>query len=88
MAVTTRISEDVGNWSMPHPSTRAMPQMWFGQRVPEGITAITLMRSYMDDQLMVRWRTRHDISDEIHEMPFEQTDEGVTAALVAMKLTC
>jgi hypothetical protein len=68
--------------------TRAMPQMWFGQRVPEGITAITLVRSYLDDQLLVRWRTRHDISDEIHEMPFEQTDEGVQAALVAMKLTC
>jgi len=81
-------TSDIGNWSRPHPMTRAMPQMWFGCHVPEGITAITLMRSYIDDQLLVRWRTRHDISDEIHEMPFEQTDEGVMAALVAMKLTC
>ena len=87
MALTTRTS-DIGNWSRPHPMTRAMPQMWFGRHVPEGVTAITLIRSYMDDQLLVRWRTRHDISDEIHEMPFEQTDEGVMAALVAMKLTC
>jgi hypothetical protein len=62
--------------------------MWFGHQVPEGITAITLMRSFIDDQLMVRWRTSQAISDEIHEMPFEQTDEGVQAALVAMKLTC
>jgi hypothetical protein len=65
-----------------------MQHMWFGRHVPEGIIAITLMRSYIDDQLLVRWRTRHDISDEIHEMPFEQTDEGVMAALAAMKLTC
>ena len=88
MALTTRISEDVGNWSRPHPMTRAMPTMWFGRHVPDGVTAISMMRDYINDQLMVRWRTRHDISDEIHEMPFEQTDEGVTAALVAMKLTC
>jgi len=44
------------------------------------------MRSYIDDQLLVRWRVK--IDDTIHEMPFEQTDEGVMAALVAMKLTC
>jgi hypothetical protein len=87
VALTTLIS-DVGTWVKPHPHTRAMQHMWFGQRVPEGITAITLTRSYIDDQLLVRWRTTHAISDEIHEMPFEQTDEGVQAALVAMKLTC
>ena len=88
MALTTQTSEDVGNWSKPHPHTRARQHMWFGHQVPEGITAITLMRSFIDDQLMVRWRTSQAISDEIHEMPFEQTDEGVQAALVAMKLTC
>jgi hypothetical protein len=66
--------------------TRAMPQMWFGHHVPEGVTAITMMRSYIDEQLLVRWRVKGD--PVIHEMPFEQTDEGVTAALVAMKLTC
>jgi hypothetical protein len=87
VALTT-LTSDIGNWSRPHPMTRARPQMWFGCHVPEGITAITVMRSYIDDQLLVRWRTRHDISDEIHEMPFEQTDEGVMAAIVAMKLTC
>ena len=66
--------------------TRAMPTMWFGRHVPEGVTAITMMRSYIDDQLLVRWRVKVD--DTIHEMPFEQTDEGVMAALAAMKLTC
>ena len=46
-----------------------------------------MMRSYLtDDQLLVRWRVKGDTT--IHEMPFEQTDEGVTAALAAMKLTC
>lgn len=88
MALTTPISEHRGNWINPHPMTQALPLPWFGQKVPEGIIAISMMRDYLNDQLMVRWRTRHDISDEIHEMPFEQTDEGVTAALVAMKLTC
>jgi hypothetical protein len=33
----------------------------------------------------VRWVTTN--ADE-HAMPFEQSDEGVQAALVAMKLTC
>lgn len=66
--------------------TRAMPLPWFGQQVPEGVTAITMMRSFIDDQLLVRWRVKGDTT--IHEMPFEQTDEGVQAALVAMKLTC
>jgi hypothetical protein len=60
--------------------------MWFGQQVPDGVTAISMMRDYINDQLMVRWRVKDD--PIIHEMPFEQTDEGVTAALVAMKLTC
>jgi hypothetical protein len=63
-----------------------MQHMWFGRHVPEGVTAITLMRSYLDDQLMVRWRIKGD--PDIHEMPFAQTDEGVMAALAAMKLTC
>lgn len=66
--------------------TRAKPTMWFGRHVPEGVTAVTLMRSFIDDQLMVRWRVKGD--PVIHEMPFEQTDEGVMAALAAMKLTC
>jgi len=60
--------------------------MWFGRRVPDGVAAISMMRSYLTDQLMVRWRIKGD--PEIYEMPFEQTDEGVTAALAAMKLTC
>lgn len=66
--------------------TRAMPQMWFGRSVPNGVTSITLMRSFLDDQLLVRWRVMGD--PDIHEMPFNQTDEGVMAALAAMKLTC
>jgi hypothetical protein len=40
----------------------------------------------LQHQVMVRWRVAND--PNIHEMPFEQTDEGVQAALVAMKLTC
>lgn len=86
MALTTQTSEDRGNWSRPHPMTRAMPDMWFGRKVPDGVASITMMRSFIDDQLMVRWRVKGD--PEIHEMPFNQSDEGVMAALAAMKLTC
>ena len=86
MALTTQTSEDCGNWSRPHPMTRAMPDMWFGRKVPDGVASITMMRSFIDDQLMVRWRVKGD--PEIHEMPFNQSDEGVMAALAAMKLTC
>lgn len=86
MALTTQTSEDLGNWSRPHPMTRAMPDMWFGRKVPDGVASITMMRSFIDDQLMVRWRVKGD--PEIHEMPFNQSDEGVMAALAAMKLTC
>ena len=86
MARTTPISEPYGNWRRPSPRAIVPAEMWFGRRVPDGVTAISMMRSYLHDQLMVRWRVKGD--PEIYEMPFEQTDEGVTAALAAMKLTC
>ena len=66
--------------------TRAQPLKWFGLDVPEGVTNISVMRSYNTDQVMVRWRVKDDPT--IHEMPFNQSDEGVMAALAAMKLTC
>lgn len=86
MAVITQTSEDRGNWSRPHPMTRAMPTMWFGREVPEGVTHITLLRDFFDDQLLVRWKVKGD--EQIHAMPFDHTDDGVMAALAAMKLTC
>lgn len=86
MAVTTPISEERGEWRRPSPRAIVPPEMWFGRRVPDGVMAISMMRSYLNDQLLVRWRIKGD--PEIYEMPFEQTDEGVTAALAAMKLTC
>lgn len=86
VALTTRTSEDRGNWN--RPSTRAIvpAEMWFGRRVPDGVVAISMMRDYINDQLMVRWKVKNDL--DIYEMPFEQSDEGVIAALAAMKLTC
>jgi hypothetical protein len=66
--------------------TRAVPLRWFGQDVPENVMNIAIMRDLYTDQLLVRWRVKGE--EQIHEMPFEQTDEGVQAALVAMKLTC
>jgi hypothetical protein len=66
--------------------TRAMPAMWFGQKVPDGVMHITIMRDLVNDELRVMWRVKGD--EEIHQMPFEQSDSAVRAALVAMKLTC
>jgi hypothetical protein len=54
--------------------------------VPKNVVAVELMRDAVRYELHVRWRVKDD--PIIHEMPFEQTDEGVMAALVAMKLTC
>lgn len=83
MAVTTPISEE--RWARPD-LTRDMPVKWFGCDVPNNVTAIEIRRNYLYDQLEVHWRVKGTV--EVHTMPFEQTDEGVTAALAAMKLTC
>ena len=54
--------------------------------MPNCVLTAQLFRDCLNDQFMVRWRVKGD--PDIHEMPFEQTDEGVIAALAAMKLTC
>ena len=78
MAVITQINE--GIWGTN--GTR----MFFGQKIPNGIAHIELMRTHHNFyDLELRWITKNA---EEHAMPFEQTDEGVNAALVAMKLTC
>ena len=60
--------------------------MFFGQKIPDGIANIQLMQTHHNFyDLELRWITK---TAEEHAMPFEQTDKGVTAALVAMKLTC
>lgn len=61
-------------------------KLFFGRKVPEGVVAVELMRDALWGELHVRWRVKGD--PDIHEMPFNQTDEGVMAALAAMKLTC
>lgn len=63
-----------------------MPKKWFGLDVPEHVTVIELRHNYLTAQLEVWWRVKG--TTEVHTMPFEQTDEGVMAALTAMKLTC
>ncbi len=77
MALTTPISKK-SSWR------KGTVQVWFGHEVPDGIIAIELIHDVMRYGMRVHWRTLR----EIHEMPFEETDEGITAALVAMKLSC
>jgi hypothetical protein len=78
VAVITQINE--GYWR-PNGS-----RMFFGQQIPDGVAHIQVMRthhSFYDVEL--RWTTKNA---EEHAMPFEQTDEGIIAAFIAMKLTC
>jgi hypothetical protein len=78
VAVITPIS----NLHVNYPNNK----FFFGQELPKGVTNAQLFMDHLQDQKLVRWRVKNDPT--IYEMPFEQTDEGVTAALVAMKLTC
>ncbi len=66
--------------------TRELAKAWFGQPVPERVVAIEVLFNSEIGQREVRWKLWNDPT--VHTMPFEQTDEGVVAALVAMKLTC
>lgn len=82
MALTTQTSE----WRTAPVLDGKAYKLFYGRVVPKDVVAVELMRDALWGELHVRWRVKGD--PVIHEMPFEQTDEGVTAALVAMKLTC
>jgi hypothetical protein len=75
VAVTTQTSE--GIWIEGF--------RFFGVPLPQGIAHCQLSRDPIWQELQVEWITK---SGERHHMPFEQTDEGVKAAIVAMQLTC
>lgn len=78
MAAITQINE--GIWGTN--GTR----MFFGRKLPDQIADIRLMRTHHNlYDLELRWMTKNA---EEHSMPFEQSDEGVNAAFIAMKLTC
>lgn len=78
MAAITQINE--GIWGTN--GTR----MFFGHKIPNEIVDVRLMRTHHNFyDVEIRWMTKNA---EEHAMPFEQSDEGVTAVLVAMKLTC
>ena len=72
-------------------TTQRSEGMWtpgfafFGVPLPKGIAKCQLLHDHTYDIVNLHWIT---VDGEKHSMPFEQTDEGVTAALVAMKLTC
>jgi hypothetical protein len=82
VALTTQTSE----WAKAPVLDGRSYKLFFGRVVPKGVVAAEVMRDHLRDELLVRWRIKGD--PDIHEMPFEQTDEGVMAALAAMKLTC
>jgi hypothetical protein len=82
VALTTQTSE----WAKAPVLDGRSYKLFFGRVVPKNVVAVELMRDAVRYELHVRWRVKAD--DTIHEMPFQQTDEGVMAALVAMKLTC
>lgn len=59
-------------------------RMFFGREVPAGVRYAELYRDPYYDEVHIRWVCADNTK---HSMPFEQTDEGVMAVLVAMKLT-
>ena len=75
MAVTTRINEGV--WVEGY--------KFFGVPLPKEVVRCQLLYDHMWDVVNVHWTTKGGLE---HSMPFEQTDEGVIAAIAAMKLTC
>lgn len=77
MAVITQINDVAGRWTK--------PAMFFGKKVPCGITHIELVHTHHTFyEYELRWINKNA---EQHTMPFEQTDETINAAWVAMKLT-
>jgi hypothetical protein len=58
---------------------------FFGVPLPKGVVRCELLHDLMWDVVNVHWVTQDGSK---HSMPFEQTDEGVTAAIAAMTLTC
>jgi len=61
-------------------------RMFFGRPLPKTVAHVQLMRTHHNFyDVELRWMTTNA---EEHSMPFEQTDEGVNAAFVAMQLTC
>lgn len=81
MEATTQINE--GEW------TRVWTPgfVFFGVPLPKGIAQCELRRKHnrTRDFVKLHWITKYG---ERHSMPFEQTHEGITAAIVAMKLSC
>ena len=77
MEAITQINE--GNWGPNAPS-------FFGRAIPEGVAQIGILRTHHTFyDLELRWTTKNA---EEHTMPFKTTDEGISVALVAMKLSC
>lgn len=85
MALTTPISSAWKRWVAP-PASCGPASRWLGHEVPVGVTHIDDLYDPLDDVLYLIWRVKGDLNT--HKMPFDRTEEGVLAALVAMKLTC
>lgn len=83
MALTTPISSAWKRFEAPPAPSMSR---WLGHEVPVGVTHIDDLYDPLDDVLYLIWRVKGDLNT--HKMPFDRTEEGVLAALVAMKLTC
>lgn len=62
-------------------------RMFYGRPVPDNIADITVFK--LEHGFHIRWvaKERNSHSVTTHSMPLEQTNEGITAAIVAMKLS-
>lgn len=79
---------DVGQAVITRTSKSGPPferQLINGVPLPAGIAYAEMMRKSESDGVTLRWRT---VAGTNHEMPYEHSEQGLTAVLIAMKLTC
>lgn len=61
------------------------PRAMYGKDIPEGVLHAEIVDDHLRAERVLRWITS---DGQKHSIPFEATNEGITAAIVAMKLTC
>jgi hypothetical protein len=60
-------------------------KLFYGRLLPENVELVMTARSVDTSKTLIRWSNKGDPTH--HVMEFEETDEGVVAALAAMRMS-
>ena len=60
-------------------------KLFYGRPLPENVELVMTARSVNTGKTLIKWNNKGDPTH--HMMEFEETDEGVTAILVAMRMS-